>query len=404
MKQMRFLALNRADAPCFCTKKKGSSNTHYTTVKYGKFTDRYFGPKVAKNAQGLWHLKIADAELDLQMTSSVMLLVGTALCTGYSPLQHHFSLVYRFGAGSDCSGGSDRSKCCNGRALDRVTKQKHRPNRQKLSTKCPKIVFSVPPDIFWTFFGHFLDIFRTFLSTFPFSGLSNDLPVTIKVGFNPGTAWIARNGFLQKLTFEIQCWTFWVLGLPSPNPLAYRHQIQGKKKHININKFPGLSRDGVGAKILFMCFFRVIPYGGEKHINKVPPQNPGTIPWKFCLSCFFLYVFLFAPTDRGRRQSKNIARVARIGKKDFRSQFLSQFLQSEQSEQTRFGPQKVMDFGMSVFAFFCNPSRRFRARKGPKRSIWTSGWLRWVNPSNPSCGFGRFLTFRAENRWPGFQN
>ena len=29
----------------------------------------------------------------------------------------------------------------------------------------------------------------------------------------------------------------------------------GKEKHININKFAGLSRDWVGAKILFMCFF-----------------------------------------------------------------------------------------------------------------------------------------------------
>ena len=41
---------------------------------------------------------------------------------------------------------------------------------------------------------------------------------------------------------------------------------QGKKKHININKFAGLSRDWVGAKNLFSCFFfRVSPYGGEKN-------------------------------------------------------------------------------------------------------------------------------------------
>ena len=51
----------------------------------------------------------------------------------------------------------------NGRALDRVTKQKHRPNRQKLSKKRPKIVF---PENFSTF--------SDMLSTFPFSGLSND--------------------------------------------------------------------------------------------------------------------------------------------------------------------------------------------------------------------------------------
>ena len=30
---------------------------------------------------------------------------------------------------------------------------------------------------------------------------------------------------------------------------------RGKKKHININKFAGLSRDWVGAKNVFMCFF-----------------------------------------------------------------------------------------------------------------------------------------------------
>ena len=56
-----------------------------------------------------------------------------------------------------------------GKSLDRVTKQKHRPTRQNLSKKCPKIVFSAPPDNFWTFFGHFLDIFQTFCrhSLFP---------------------------------------------------------------------------------------------------------------------------------------------------------------------------------------------------------------------------------------------
>ena len=51
----------------------------------------------------------------------------------------------------------------------------------------------------------------------------------------------------------------------------------GKEKHININKFAGLSRVWVGAKNLFMCFFRVIPYGGKTH-KQNSPKNPGTIP------------------------------------------------------------------------------------------------------------------------------
>ena len=37
---------------------------------------------------------------------------------------------------------------------------------------------------------------------------------------------------------------------------------------------PGL---GGWQKFVYV-FFGVIPYGGKKHINKIPPQNPGTIP------------------------------------------------------------------------------------------------------------------------------
>ena len=59
---------------------------------------------------------------------------------------------------------------------------------------------------------------------------------------------------------------------------------------MNINKFAGLSRDWVGAKILFMCFFRALPYGGEKHINKVPQKIPGQSRENF-VYVFFLYVF-----------------------------------------------------------------------------------------------------------------
>ena len=65
----------------------------------------------------------------------------------------------------------------------------------------------------------------------------------------------------------------------------------GKEKHININNFAGLSRDWVGAKKLFMCFFRVIPYGGEKHINKIPPKIPGLSRENFVYVFFSLCVF-----------------------------------------------------------------------------------------------------------------
>ena len=72
--------------------------------------------------------------------------------------------------------------------------------------------------------------------------------------------------------------------------------FQGKKKHININKFAGLSRDWAGAKILFMCFFfGSFLMGEKKHINKIPPKIPGQSRENF-VYVFFLYVFFSLPT------------------------------------------------------------------------------------------------------------
>ena len=71
---------------------------------------------------------------------------------------------------------------------------------------------------------------------------------------------------------------------------------QGKKKHININKFAGLSRDWVGAENLFMFFFSFGSFlmGEKKHINKITPQIPGqsreNFVYVFCSLCVF-----FAP-------------------------------------------------------------------------------------------------------------
>ena len=68
-----------------------------------------------------------------------------------------------------------------------------------------------------------------------------------------------------------------------------------RKKHININKFAGLSRDWAGAKILFMCvcvcvFFSGHSLWGRKRISKVPPKNPGQSRENFVYG-FSLYVF-----------------------------------------------------------------------------------------------------------------
>ena len=65
---------------------------------------------------------------------------------------------------------------------------------------------------------------------------------------------------------------------------------QGKNKHININKFGGLSRDRVGVKMLFLSFLGSPPYGGEKRIHKQIPSL-GTIPQNLCL-CFLLHLHI----------------------------------------------------------------------------------------------------------------
>ena len=69
---------------------------------------------------------------------------------------------------------------------------------------------------------------------------------------------------------------------------------QGKKKHININKCAGLSRDWVGGKIMFVCFLRSFLVGENKqHINKIHPKIPGQSREMF-VNVYVCFLF-FAP-------------------------------------------------------------------------------------------------------------
>ena len=75
---------------------------------------------------------------------------------------------------------------------------------------------------------------------------------------------------------------------------------QGKKKHININKFGGLSRDWVGVIDLFIGFLGVILYGGRK-THKQFPENPGTIPRQVCF-CVFSFSGFLSSQLRGKQE------------------------------------------------------------------------------------------------------
>ena len=69
--------------------------------------------------------------------------------------------------------------------------------------------------------------------------------------------------------------------------------FSGKEKHININKFAGLSRDWVGAKNLFMCFFGSFLMGEKKHINKIQKKKAGQSREHFVYVFFSLCVCAF---------------------------------------------------------------------------------------------------------------
>ena len=85
---------------------------------------------------------------------------------------------------------------------------------------------------------------------------------------------------------------------------------QGHKTHKH-KQICGIVPDWGGGKTLLMCFYRVIPYGG----NKIPPppnqdKNPRTILRKFC-SCVFLFVFwllIDTAAKGGRQKGADISR------------------------------------------------------------------------------------------------
>ena len=68
--------------------------------------------------------------------------------------------------------------------------------------------------------------------------------------------------------------------------------FQGKTKHININKCAGLSRDCVGGKCLFMCFFFFSLWGRKTH-KQNPPQILGQSSEHFGYVFFSLCAFFF---------------------------------------------------------------------------------------------------------------
>ena len=81
----------------------------------------------------------------------------------------------------------------------------------------------------------------------------------------------------------------------APGPCRWTGKFAGKEKHVNINKFAGLSRDWVGAKILFMCFFFGSFLRGEKTHKQPPPKKSRDNSVNILFMCYFsLCAFFFS--------------------------------------------------------------------------------------------------------------
>ena len=110
---------------------------------------------------------------DRQMPHEIMVVLDTATSPQPGIAQESCWPVHARRLRSDMR-SQNNHQYCNGPALDRVTRQEHRPNRQKLSKKVRKLCFQP----LWTICGHFSDILSTFSDIFRTFPSSNDLSVT----------------------------------------------------------------------------------------------------------------------------------------------------------------------------------------------------------------------------------
>ena len=115
---------------------------------------------------------------------------------------------------------------------------------------------------------------------------------------------------------------------------------------------PGL----VGAENLFMCvfFFRVIPDGGEKHINKIPPKIPGPSGENF-VYVFFLYVFFLLTTARSPQKSPTGINSVSLALGGFLPEICSGWNKSGESNRplTPIHVKKYRDTPPISMAYFC---------------------------------------------------
>ena len=130
---------------------------------------RHISKRSAKNAAKFWRNC---------SQSFVLQFPGKMAAKNFTKNPRHFPRCTKLSFFTAAPLGASGPNFCEsgeGVRLPRVVTGEHwtgSPNKSidQIGKKCPKIVFSASLDSFWTFFGHFFEIFSDILSTSPFSG------------------------------------------------------------------------------------------------------------------------------------------------------------------------------------------------------------------------------------------
>ena len=92
--------------------------------------------------------------------------------------------------------------------------------------------------------------------------------------------------------------------------------MSGKEKHININKFAGLSRTGWVPKFCLCGLFGSFPMWEKKHISSVPPKSRHYFVCVFFSLCVFFRSQKFRERPRGVENSGGWKTYRKFGEKN----------------------------------------------------------------------------------------
>ena len=119
-----------------------------------------------------------------------------------------------------------------------------------MSQKCSKIVFSVPPETFWTFPGHLLDIFRTFCGHSLLLGGATICPLQLKPNIHELNNEIPHRDTIT-FAFAHACTHPHPLGPPACLPARMQREVTRQRNNTTWELLDYIS-SGNSRRILFV--------------------------------------------------------------------------------------------------------------------------------------------------------